>query len=123
MALRNILISIGDSPNQAHFVIKGNLQAYLDVSVLTGTQFHVIGIESTGWDLVLNIITPESALLESGSFQHLKLREKNGNRSREVFVPLSVVPIIKAAVAGQNGLSVDGIVCGSISYGLKRVTR
>jgi hypothetical protein len=123
MALKNILISIGVPPNQSNFVIKGNLQTYLDISAVTGTNFHAVEIQDVGWDLVINVITPETALLESGSFGRINLREKSGKKVRSAIVPIAVIPTIKAAVEGANGLSVDGILCGSVSQGLRRRAR
>ena len=123
MGLRNILISIGVSPNQSHFVIKGNLQTYLDISAITKTDFDAVEIQDVGWDLVLNIVTPETAFLESGSFKRVFFREKGGTKERSAIVPISSIPTIKAAVESANGLTVDGVLCGSVSQKLRRKSR
>lgn len=127
MSLTNILISIGDSPpNQWHFAIKGKLQTYLDISAVTQTSFpsfNAVEIQDVGWDLVLNIITPETALLESGSFTKLYFREKGGSRERSAMVPNDLIALIKFAVEGANGLTVDGVLCGSVSKKLRRKSR
>ena len=123
MALKNVLLTIGVAPDQVNFVVKGNVVSYQDIAGIADVAFDAVEVDDAGWKKVMGVITPIVSLLESGSFKRLVAREKAGKRSREVIVPASEVPKISAAIESSTGLSVGGVLCGSVAQGLRRVAR
>ena len=124
MATENILLTVGTGTTAVDFVIKGNLASYTAVATAAGAGLEAVAADVAAMAKVLGVITPITALLESGSFRRIKASSKTlPKKSRDFVVPTSVELAVRAAIHAAAGLTIDGVVCTSASEGLRRVAR
>ena len=123
VTLKKILMTITVGSTTVDFVLKGNADSYANVAAVTNAGFTAAEATETDLAKTLGVITPITALLESGSFKRIKARAKTGKGSREVVIPSSSVQVITAAIEASAGLTIGGLLCGSVSQGLRRVAR
>ena len=119
-----ILLTVGTGATSADFVIKGVLKSYEDVAAVALSGFTAAVADAAGLAKVLGVVTPITAMLESGSFRRIKASTRTlPKKSRDFIVPVSAEIAIRAAIHDATGLSIDGITCTSASEGLRRVAR
>ena len=119
-----VLLTIGTGATSADFVVKGVLKSYEDVAAVALSGFTAGVADATGFAKVLGVVTPITAMLESGSFRRIKASSKTlPKKSRDFIVPTSAEIVIRAAIHASGGLAIDGVTCTSASEGLRRVAR
>jgi hypothetical protein len=121
-----VLITAGVAPADiVNFVVKGNPAAYTDVSGITGvTGFDAVEPDDAGWAKVMGVVTPVGALLESGGFKRIVAREKSpGKKMRSLVVPTKALESVTAAIESTAGVTIDGLLCNSVSQGMRRKSR
>lgn len=119
-----VLITAGVAPADVNFVVKGNVTAYSNVSEIPAvTGFDAVEVDDAGWAKVMNVVTPVPALLEGGGFKRIVAREKAGKRSRVLVVPTKALEAVTAAIEATGGVTIDGVLCGSVSQGMRRKSR
>jgi hypothetical protein len=123
MATKNILLTIGTGGSSVDFIVRGNAEAYGNLAAVTNSGFTAKEADATDNAKTLGVITPTTALLASGAFERVNLSSSDGKKSRTAIVPSGSVSIIKNAVQATGGLSVDSVVCTSLSSGLRRAPR
>ncbi len=123
MGTEKITMLIGEGASALVINIQGNLGTYTDLANIENVGFLVTKADEETLSKTLRVLTPNSALLESGSFKQLEFREKVGKRIRSALVPTASIPTIRSAIENANGFTVDGVVCGAVSTGLKRKRR
>ena len=123
MATKNVYIAVTQGSIVYDFVIKGNPESYTAIAGVTDSGFTAKEADDADLAKVLGVVVPIVALLESGSFKRMKAREKTGKKSREFIVPSASITKVTAAIESSAGLTIDGINCGSVSSGLRRVSR
>ena len=119
-----VLLTVGTGATSADFVIKGVLKSYEDVAAVALSGFTAVVADAPSFAKVLGVVTPITAMLESGSFRRIKASTKTlPKKSRDFIVPVSAEIAIRAAIHDASGLSIDGVICTSASEGLRRVAR
>ena len=117
------LPAVGTSGVPFAVIFQGTPENY--VSEITGiTGFDFTAREATAEDTAAahGIVTPVSALLQSGSFQRITAR--GGKKSRQLIIPSDKVAAVISAIKGSapTGIDINGALCTSVSNGLKRRT-
>jgi hypothetical protein len=121
MATKRISLTIGTGATAVDLNIRGNLATYTDIAAVAGVGFTVVEATSETLAKTLNVITPEVALLESGSFK--KLTAVGGKNKRTFFAPVSAITAINSAIESANGLTLDGVACTTVQQGNRRTPR
>ena len=119
-----VLLTVTTGATSADFVVKGVLKSYEDVAAVALSGFTAAVADAAGLAKVLGVVTPVTALLQSGSFRRIKASTSTlPKKSRDFLVPVSSEIAVRAAIHATGGLSIDGILCTSASEGLRRVPR
>ena len=121
--LENILITIGAGADSVSFVVRGTLKNYEDVAAVPDIGFTALAADANGFKLTEGVITPVTALLESGNFKRVKASDSTGKRTRTFVIPVKGAVALESAIKSAGGLSIDGVTCTSLSKGLRRVSR
>lgn len=123
MALKLVSLTIGTGETAVDITVRGNLTTYTDLAEIEG-GVGFTAVEATPETLAktLNVVTPESALLESGSFKKLNAVSSD-KKKRTAYVPATSFSKIKSAIEGATGVSLDGVTCTSVQEGNRRKAR
>lgn len=122
MALKLVSLTIGTGETAVDITVRGNLETYKDLAAIPSVGFTAVEATPTTLAKTLNVVTPESALLESGSFK--KLNAANAQKKKKTaYVPTTSFSKIKSAIEANGGFSLDGVTVTTVQEGNRRKAR
>jgi hypothetical protein len=122
MALKLVSLTIGTGATAVNLTVRGNLTTYEDLAKITEVGFTAVEATAETLAKTLNVVTPESALLESGSFKKLNAASAD-KKKRTAYVPATSFSKVKSAIEASGGLSVGGLTCTTVQEGNRRKAR
>lgn len=122
MATKNVLITVGTGTTAVDFIVRGNAEVYLNLGAIANVGFTAKLAEPADNAKTLGVVTPTTALLASGAFERVNLSGPT-KKNRTAIIPSGAVSVVKNELQASGGFTVDGVVCTSLSSGLRRQAR